>query len=470
MLGRFYRLMSDTREEANLATLLFAIGGLHAFVIGWIAARNQLISACLSVLAMELYHRWRTGQGQVFGLGAYVATVAGLMAAEGGIVTMGYLGAYALTMDNGPLLRRLLRLLPYAITVVVWRVVYQHLGYGTHGSPGYIDPGADTGRFLVELIQRLPALMTSFFYGVTSSVMVYLPGWGKISYALLSVLAIWWVYRVSDRLGVWASPRARFYALGGVLALVPVCASPPHDRLLIHAEIGLGGLVAMLFEIARQRQAAAPLGRDIRWTINGLKGVHFIWFPVLMVSSAVLIVGMTIGMPKEEALALPNATEGAGERFVLLHAPTPMLVGYYHPTRRYFGMRNPESINTIGRGGNEALDYTVEDEHTLKVISPVGFIDWMSRDIQHDPFHVGQEVDLGHMKFTVLTISDNGTPMSIRVHFTQPLTDPTWKFFIWNDKTNSYGPFVMPPVGTHFVLSKIDMTALSSRRLKAAWQ
>jgi hypothetical protein len=394
-----------------------------------------------------------------------------LMSAEGGIMTVAYLGAYALTMEKGALLPRLLRLLPYAITIVVWRVIYQRLGYGTHGSPGYIDPGADTALFLVELLQRLPALLGSFLYGVTSSTLYYLPDWGKLVFVLVTVAAIWWTFKVAQQLGLWANPRARFYALGGILALVPVCASPPNDRLLIHAEIGLSGLLAMLFELARQRQLAAstPQGRPIRWTINTLKGVHLIWFPLAMVSTALLMIGMSTSIPNEEALSLPNV-DGPGQRYVLLHAPTPMLVGYYHPIRNYYGMRNPESINTIGRGGNEVLSYTVEDEHTLKVVSPVGFIDWMSRDIKNDPFKVGQEVDLGHMKFEVLTVSDKGAPMSIRVHFAKPLTDPSWRFFTWNAQTNTYGPFVMPPSGARFDLAKIDMGALSWRRFKAAWQ
>jgi hypothetical protein len=469
LLAKLYRELSPEVEPAHLGVLLFALSGLHAFVFGWIAARNQMITGCLGIITILAFHHWRQERSALHAALALATTVLGLLSAEGAVATVGYLVAYSITLDKSPWRQRLWSLLPFLIIVVVWRAVYTHLGYGTMGSAGYIDPGADPAGFIKELLIRAPALLAAYLYGITSAILMYLPRTTQILYALGATLAVLAAAWVGHYFKLWAMPLARFYALGAVAALVPVSASQANDRLLIHAEIGLSGLLALLFcQAAKHRQV---LGQVATWPprimIWVLGFVHFVYFPILLVGSCVVIIGMTKAMPLEEALALPDAGTNAPARYVLLHAPTPMLTSYYPYMRRYFGMNNAASTLTLAKGGNQALSFEVQDASTLLVRSPQGFIDWMSRDIEKEPFRVGQVVDLGHTRITIMAVTDNGTPTAASFWFNKPLTDPSWQFFAWDAGKAAYAPYTLPAPGQTFTLPPISLSELSSRRVKA---
>src|SRR5690606_30944142 len=117
--------------------------------------------------------------------------------------------------------------------VVVWRVVYTHLGYGISKAGIYTDPGAQPLQFLVDVVLFVPLLLLSqFAQPDPMGVWMFAPAAGQAAFwlaaaAFVAVLAwvMWPVLR--------ERPEARFWALGMMLSLVPACATMPQARLLM---------------------------------------------------------------------------------------------------------------------------------------------------------------------------------------------------------------------------------------------
>jgi hypothetical protein len=100
LLGTFYRLLDPDPVRTGLATLMYAGSGLHLFAVAWLAARNQLVAGCFSLMTLIAFHHWRSGRSAVHGWLAAGALVLGLMSAEAAIATMGYLFAYVVAYEH----------------------------------------------------------------------------------------------------------------------------------------------------------------------------------------------------------------------------------------------------------------------------------------------------------------------------------------------------------------------------------
>ena len=143
--------------------------------------------------------------------------------------------------------------------VVAWATLRAYWGYGVRDMGLYIDPLTDTSRFLTAAAGRFPILLLGQWSPIPSGVAIMLRP--PVSTAL------WWFAVVF--LGVLLlamSPllrrdqRARFWAMGMVLAAIPVSATLPSDRLLTFVGIGAAGLLAQFWEFvfAAGRRADEP--------------------------------------------------------------------------------------------------------------------------------------------------------------------------------------------------------------------
>ncbi|MDO9235481.1 MAG: hypothetical protein Q7U28_05520 [Aquabacterium sp.] len=261
LLERLYRMFDPDTVRSNVATLIFAVSSQHLLTVTWLAARNHLIAGCFILLTIMCFHLWRQGKGSRYGVLALLTSALGLMCAEAGIASFAYLGAYALVYESDkPWAPRLKALLPFVITVVIWRVTYTHLGYGSSGSGGYIDPASDPVRFAQTLLLRIPTLLYASSAGAA---------------VVLSML-------VGQYFGLWSTRLARFYGVGALLALIPVCAALPNDRLLLNAEFGLSALLAMLFVqvLPRRRLYTGKLATAAKLLVAVLMTVHLLVYPL----------------------------------------------------------------------------------------------------------------------------------------------------------------------------------------------
>jgi hypothetical protein len=460
LLGTFYRLLDDDPVRTGLATLIYAASGLHLFSVAWLAARNQLVAGCFTLMTLIAYHHWRSGRAAWYGWLAALTLVLGLLSAEAALVTVGYLVAYALVYEQGqPWWPRLRALMPFLLIVVVWRMAYSHMGYGSIGSGSYIDPGAGPWRFVQAMLLRMPTLLLAQLFGVSSAILNKLPQHMQVLYAVLAAGAVLLSVLVAQYFKLWSSALARFCALGAVLALVPVCAAEPNDRLLLCSEIGMSWLFAMLFvKVASHRHDYTGwLALGAKAVVVLMAVVHLAFVPGVTLVSSVLMKKVMTPVTIGEPMSLPISADQTSQHVILLNPPAVVFVYYYPLVRAYFGAANAASTQALSPG-NQEIVVSVVDDSTLKLSAARGFIDPMSRDIKRLPFKVGDTVNIGQAAVKVLEVTPDGVPKTALFHFVAPLRGPRWKFLVW--KGVGYGAFDLPAQGQEVRLPAADMNKL----------
>lgn len=468
LVGRLYRLLDDGQRPArsSLATLIFAASSLHFFVIMWISARNQLIAACFMVMTLMAYHLWRTGKGTRYGWLAGLALSLGLLSAEAAIATMAYLLAYAVVLDQRERWRdRFIALLPFVLIVLAWRLGHVALGFGSTGSGSYVEPGM-SARFAYAVAHRLPTLMLAELVGIGAGITQTMTLAAESAYAAAATAVIVLLAGLMAYFRLWAKPQVRFYALGALLALVPVCAINPADRLLLNSEIGMSAVLAALFH-----QVAVNRHRYKGWPAFGVKSVvallvmiHLVIFPLTTLVSPVVTDRTVSSSSISEPLSIPDEAARPNVHAILINPPAPFLLFYYPLVRSYFGKANPASMQALANGGNQDLQLTVLDEHTIKVASSKSFVQPISRDVLTQPFKVGDVTHMGEVLVTVTEVSDKGEPLSVTFRFPTPLSDPQWQFYVWREP--GYARLQLPEPGQSIQMPSLDLRKVVAQRLK----
>src|SRR5262249_53957812 len=116
------------------------------------------------------------------------------------------------------------------------------------------------------------------------------------------------------------SPVARFYAVGALLAVVPVCSTFPHDRLLFFVGIGAMGLLAEW--IGQMERKILPIA-----FLSLVVLIHVVLaIPFSLLRSRSII---TAARPIERASdSLPKTPDVDARTLVLVNPPSDYLVGY----------------------------------------------------------------------------------------------------------------------------------------------
>lgn len=471
LLGQLYRMLDADRARSGLATLLFALSSLHFFVIMWISARNQLIAGCFCVATLIAYHRWRSApDGAAYrwlnGWLAALCLALALLSAEAAVATGGYLVAYALCIEHKtPWPQRLRCLMPFLLMIAAWRLTHIALGFGSTHSGSYIDPGLNT-RFLHALLQRLPALLMAEVAGISAGIQQSMSDAGASAYAAGAALLLLLLGLLAARWRMWSQPALRFHALGALLALVPVCAVNPTDRVLLASEFGMSAVLAALFWQARARWA-----HDKGWLAGTAKAalltllfVHLALFPLVKLLMP-LITDRTLAISSvNEALTLPDDTARPDTHVVLVNPPGPFMLFYYPLIRSYHGRPNPASTQALANGANQALRLSVLDPQTVQLDSESSFVQPIMRDAISQPFKPGDHARMGEVDVRVLRVSDGGAPLSVVFRFPRPLDDPHWAFYVWREPR--YERFTLPAVGETVHLASLDLRKVGSERLR----
>lgn len=440
LVGKLFKALGQIHGDeggrlSGLATLLFATNMLHVFAVSWLACRNQLVAGILVALTLLGYHHWRNGKGAMYGVLAALGLVIALLCAEASIQIAAYLFAYALFLEQDkPLIKRLIALLPFAIIVVVWKVTHGQLGYGSTGSPGYVDPSSNPAGFLSSMMLRLPALMLAQWYGVSSVAFELLDRQTQIIYASVGAAALLLLAWAMQRLGGFKSPLARFFALGSVLALVPACAGYPFDRLTLNADIGASGLLAgvLLSVWAHRKQLQGGTLRLAKYLLLLVGFIHVLLFPVAKVALAAMMNPITRAGEAAVPLAMPEPTPGQEAHYLLLNSPSAEAAYYIPLTRSYHGKANPTTLRAIGPD-NQAMTLSRVDENTIRLVAPKGFKNTLTRDFQKEPFQAGDTVKMGDILITVEAVTQAHVPTTALFRFPDSVDQAKWHFLTWSE-------------------------------------
>lgn len=437
-----YRRIGGTAWAAGLAALLFAVDEAHAFPMGWIANRNGTLTVFWGVVCLLMHDVWRRDGKRWALLPALIALALGVHSNENGVAATAYLFSYAVFIDKSPPKSRALSLVPYALLVVVWRAYYSAMGFGVGSTALYIDPASSPLGFLAALFQRAPILLLGQWANTPSEPFTFLPFKAQAVYWLVAV-AILVALFVAFRPVLRQSAEARFWFLGMLLAVVPICASVPMNRHLLLAGIGAAGVLAHF--IVMVRAAAFSAGRYARAVCSVMLVLHLIVAPVILAGT---LVGMA-GAAKVVNRLIDSATfpdDIATRTVVLINSPNTFLTAYTGIKLAIDEKPVPAHMYVLSPIGLRPAPTRVTrtDERTLHFV-PEGGFPWLIFRDDTEPFAVGDRVELPEMTVEVLKVDDIGRPQEVNYRFRVPLEDPT---YYWTQiERLRYTPFTPPAVG-----------------------
>lgn len=450
-----YRRFLGVTVAAGLAALCFAFDDTHGFAVGYMAGRNVLLYIFFGLLALVTHDSWRR---QSWRPGAWIGPVLfilSLLSHEAGITTCAYLFAYALFIDRGPWLKRLLTLLPYGGIVIVWRIAHHLLGYGVSGIGLLVDPMHEPLRYLATILENFPIFMLAQWAFPPADVGIFLPPryilWLSIVGGIFTLILIWVLMPLLKRDRV-----ARFWLVGMLLSLLPVSTSFLMDRHLFFVGFGAMGLLAQWLRLVFGDVERRP--PQLLWRIPAkIFGILFVTVHLIIAPLALpLRAANPIGYTKQiNQMHVPILTDPAVEnQDVIIVNPPFTLVALYLPILQELEGQPVPAHTRVLAPGYAPVTVHRTDERTLVVRPEYGFLAFiMDRTVRSDsyPMAVGEKVELTGMTATVLEISDNGRLTQAEFRFDRSLEDPSLRWFKW--EKGKYTPFTPPLVGEKVILN-----------------
>lgn len=449
---------------AVLALAVYALDDARGPVVGWIANRNALVALVLAVPALLVHDRWRR---EGWSPGRWLAPLlfaVSLGAGESSISIVGYLVAHALWLDRGTWRQRVLALAPYLVVVIVWRVIYAHLGYGVAGSGIYLDPGADPSAFLSAAGTRIPYLLTGQLGLPWSDLASLYPILDVVGVMMLvAFLTIALVGMACARL-LRRDPVSRFFATGMLFAAIPIASTFPADRLLSFVGLGAMGLIAQLIAAAlRHRELlGSSRGRRAACVVVAILMVlvHLVLSPPLLVLRSRGMIAVAQVIDRADA-GIPSDPGVADKTVIVVTTPSDALAGYIPIMRESRGQPRPKHLLWLATG-TTALTLERVDAATVRITAPDGLlrheIDQMMRSPRVRPFSVGDQIALPTVTIVIEAVTSDARPSRVRARFAVPLEDSSLIWRRWEGKT--YVPYRPPAVGTSELFPSIDLLKL----------
>jgi hypothetical protein len=446
-VGFLHRRIMGPTWVAGLATLLYAIDDARGTPVGFLANRSTLLAGTFGVLCVLAHDQWRRRQWRLGAAVAPILLACSLLSKEAGIATIAYLFAHAVCLDRGKLLQKVKILMPYVAVVVAWRITWTVLGFGFAGADLYVDPLEDPLVFLVRCVERFPVLLFGQ-WGLPSDITLIAEG---------SLALIWWLVAVAALVAIgWLvgrtvrwDPVTRFWGLGMLLSVVPICSVFPSDRLLTFVGVGATPLLARFFAsfygLNRVR-----LPRHSGRVVAHLVGVFLVLVHAVLASIGLALrAGHPIGptslhgsyydVPADEAVA--------EQSMVFVNPPMALMIGFVRVIGAIEGRPYPKRVRVLSSSG-AATELTRIDERTLVVRPEGGFLSrildsgFRSKD---DPFTLGQRIELPEVTVEITAPTDDGRPAEVTYHFKVPLEHGSLRWLYWNGER--YAPFTPPDIG-----------------------
>jgi hypothetical protein len=447
---------------AGLAGFLWLLDGNTYFPVMYVANRGFIIALAFGTLCWHAHFRWRTGQSRKWMWLSVLCLALSLLADEGGASTLAFLMAYALVLDSGSWRSRLASLLPAAVVVVVWRVVYVASGYGVGDFALYVDPGYAPLAFLKGLIPRANGVLGGQLSGVAPELALALNATWQTILALLftgvtlaCALVFWPVLR-RDKV-------ARFWAVVMLLAVVPAATVFPLTKNLGFVAVGAYGMIAsflVAFATAPARAALPGLIRPIAWCVAVCLIVMHVFAPV---AGRIVMAWISPMIPEVSArvCSFDGVPEIGGREVVTINDPIgiTIIVPFY---RAYSGQPLPKTVRVLIPG---SVPFAVSrpDASTL-LLKAKGSDLFDCPDL--GPAHIayalkaanyqlfgdgnlkaGDRVTNKEFVAEILEVSPRGAARSVAFHFDKPLESVgrVWLFFDWSRR--AHAPFVLPRLG-----------------------
>ncbi len=342
---------------------------------------------------------------------------------------------------------------------MAWLAAYKALGYGTTGGGMYLNPLDEPLPYLRALVERLPVLLAAQIGVSLSDAWVVLPPHAMLVAYVLALLAL--AAFAALLAPLWRRlPACRFWALGTVLSLPPVCATFPMDRLLVFASVGAMATIALVFADWLERGALALLPRARRalaTTAVVLLALSHLVLAPLFLPLRVLFVGLLSGMGNQLEASIPTDETIRGKTLVILSSSAELTTFPPWLQRQVLDVPRPRRMRLLATCFARIRVSRV-DATTLRLRPEKGFLDnetlRMARGLSR-PFHVGDEVLLSDMRVRVREVTADGRPAEADFTFPVPLEDPS---LLWT-RLHAGGrlqPWSPPAVGESQLLPSVQ--------------
>jgi hypothetical protein len=435
-----YRTLMGPGAVAGLATLLYALDRTHVFPATDIAGRNTMLAALFGTLTLLLHDRWRRG-GWTPGVVAAPAGLAlALLSAENAVATGGYLVAHAVFLERAGWTGRVAALLPHGLVLAGWQALRTGLGYGVAGTtPNITDPLREPLQFLQVVAQNGPAMLQALWTGPAAETIA---AWAPVTRwlaALATVVALAVLLAPLLR----RDPVARFWALGQVLAVVPVCAAGAHDRYLLLVGLGAMALMAQAASGLLSGAPWLPEPRPWRRAAGVIAGVLMAIHVVVSPAQAARI-ALTRAEATRTVDTLPADPAIGRQRLVIVNAPFAVATFHWFFVRTVRDQPVPAQTRMLA---SSAAPLTVErlDPHTLRMR-------WEGRQERifrppDRPLRAGDRVTLAGTDVHVTAVTSDGWPAEAIFRFEGELDDPAVRWLRWDDGQKRYVSFRPPAAG-----------------------
>jgi len=424
IVGRIYYRLPGPRVVAGLALLLFAVEDSHAMPVEWLANRNSLIALVWAGLGLLFHLEWRQTHSLLHLFAALAGLTLGLFSGEAALGVFAYLVSYQLVLDPGSFLARLGRLLPYLGVIVAWRLIYSRLGFATSHTAYYIDPARTPLDFAAALLTRAPLLIVCQWFQAPGDILNF------ISYQSILVASL--LAGVATLFLIWAfwpllrqKPEARFWALGMVLALVPLCAAFPMNRLLLFAGIGAFGLLSLLaFETGLL--GAEPTLSGWRRSLARILIFLHLWIAAFLLPLGILFWDFTGRAHERIQSQIP--ADPSIEHKTLFWINSNFLTSYYIQIRALNHGPVPGATYNLGLLSSSLQVSRIADNR-LRLRQQNGFMSGKLDELEWDPaspFRVGQRISRPEFDVQVLDITPDGRPLTAEFTFRKSLDSPDY--------------------------------------------
>jgi hypothetical protein len=424
------------------AGLIFAVDYSHADPVAWVAQRNALLATGFGVLAMLWHHRWRSRGAWPFAVASVAALVLSLLSGELGVSTVALVVAYAVTIERSAWLQRASSVAPVLCTTILWRVVYDTMGFGAHGSGAYVDPVRSPQVFASLLPERLLALVSMKWAAPVRLVWIHqeYPGLFWLCFALgLAALA---AIVVSTARSARHDTHIRFWALSFVLCLVPLVASTPGDSLLFFASVPSAALVGAAIITGWRRGTRS--GRAAALVIALVHGA--------LSAAVLLVVSWAQGDKSVTGSAFAHAAELDDERLpgqtlIIVNAPS-CIHGQMVPLmREAAGLHRPSFTYVLG-ASDEPVIVSRIDERTLELHSGAGYLQEPFSAFYRGPdapLRLNEEIETLAFLARPVELDGHGRPRRVHFRFERAPGHASMRIVTWDG--SDYVLFTLPEPG-----------------------
>ncbi len=453
LVHRLFLRLSPGAAAAGLATALFALEDNHALPLAWLANRHALITAVAGVVALSLHQRWlrRGGAGRLLAAAAVYALA--LLCGEAALGALAYVAASQLVLDKrGTCGARLLALAPYLLVTAAWGLLYSSLGHGAVGSGLYLDPLREPFSFALALPERWALMVASQWFQLPVDFWFALPRLHQLVLAVAATAGCGALLLLLLPL-LRRDELARFWALGMSLAVVPLCASVPMDRVLLFAGLGACALLACQVRALGWLEGEGGglrLGRAgalARGLTLILLLAHLLLAPlalILRVASFPLLFGETMAAGSRQA---PDDAQLAEQVLVFVNGFDTNTCFSLPFIREHDGGVVPRRTVLLAPA-LEPNEVQRPDARSLRIKPDGGFLanpaDRFARSTDA-PFVAGQRLSLPDYEVLVEELNPRGLPASVLFRFREPLDGGQYRWVYW--RQGRVEPFPMPQVG-----------------------